>query len=89
MFTIIQEFTEKYCGFRGSLFSIHPLSGCERLPGVGCSLWSLGAAFLDYDRDGDLDLFVELGGATPGDQAYNDSPVFRRDFRWAARSHTP
>src|SRR5208337_930104 len=32
MFTIIQEFTEKYCGFRGSLFSVHPLSGCERLP---------------------------------------------------------
>ena len=29
MFTIIQEFTEKYRGFRGSLFSIHPLSGCE------------------------------------------------------------
>src|SRR5208337_918305 len=28
MFTIIQEFTEKYRGFRGSLFSIHPLSGC-------------------------------------------------------------
>ncbi|MGA8351324.1 MAG: hypothetical protein WB773_26260, partial [Isosphaeraceae bacterium] len=25
------EFTEKYSGFRGSLFSIHPLSGCERL----------------------------------------------------------
>src|SRR5208337_1468972 len=24
MFTIIQEFTEKYRGFRGSLFSIHP-----------------------------------------------------------------
>ena len=34
MFTIIQEFTEKYRGFRGSLFSIHPLSGCERLPGA-------------------------------------------------------
>ena len=35
MFTIIQEFTEKYRGFRGSLFSIHPLSGCERLPSDG------------------------------------------------------
>src|SRR5208337_1755170 len=34
MFTIIQEFTEKYRGFRGSLFSIHPLSGCERLPSL-------------------------------------------------------
>ena len=34
MFTIIQEFTEKYRGFRGSLFSIHPLSGCERLRGT-------------------------------------------------------
>ena len=32
MFTMTQEFTEKYCGFRGSLFSVHPLSGCERLP---------------------------------------------------------
>src|SRR5208337_2338160 len=39
MFTIIQEFTEKYRGFRGSLFSIHPLSGCERLR-VGSSRWS-------------------------------------------------
>ncbi len=30
-----------------------------------------GVSFADYDDDGDLDLFVELGGATPGDLAYN------------------
>ncbi len=30
-----------------------------------------GVSFADWDCDGDLDMFVELGGATPGDQAYN------------------
>jgi hypothetical protein len=30
-----------------------------------------GVSFADYDADGDIDLFVELGGGTPGDQAYN------------------
>ncbi len=30
-----------------------------------------GIAFADWDRDGDLDLFLECGGATPGDRAHN------------------
>ena len=52
MFTIIQEFTEKYCGFRGSLFSIHPLSGYERLRSksvrLPCSLSVTGLVFLSF-----------------------------------------
>jgi hypothetical protein len=38
-----------------------------------------GVSFADYDGDGDLDLFVELGGGVPGDQAYN--ALFRNPGR--------
>jgi hypothetical protein len=30
-----------------------------------------GVAFADWDDDGDLDVFVEVGGQTPGDKAHN------------------
>jgi tetratricopeptide (TPR) repeat protein len=30
-----------------------------------------GVAFVDIDNDGDLDIFAQLGGHYPGDQAYN------------------
>jgi hypothetical protein len=30
-----------------------------------------GVAFADWDRDGDADIFVEAGGAAPGDRAHN------------------
>ena len=30
-----------------------------------------GVACADWDRDGDLDIFIEMGGATPGDRYHN------------------
>jgi hypothetical protein len=30
-----------------------------------------GVSFADWDCDGDLDMFVEMGGAVPGDKAHN------------------
>ena len=30
-----------------------------------------GVAFADWDRDGDVDIFLEAGGAAPGDRAHN------------------
>jgi hypothetical protein len=30
-----------------------------------------GISFADWDRDGDVDVFLSSGGATPGDQAHN------------------
>jgi hypothetical protein len=30
-----------------------------------------GVAFADWDRDGDADIFLEAGGAAPGDRAHN------------------
>lgn len=42
-----------------------------------------GVSFADYNHDGNLDFFVEHGGATPGDQAYNSlfkNPGHRRHW---------
>jgi hypothetical protein len=42
-----------------------------------------GVSFADWDCDGDLDVFVELGGAAPGDRAANalfQNPGYRRHW---------
>jgi hypothetical protein len=39
--------------------------------GVGHLQKGHGVACGDWDRDGDVDVFIELGGVTPGDRAHN------------------
>jgi hypothetical protein len=42
-----------------------------------------GVTFADYDNDGDQDVFAEMGGAFPGDQAVNvlfNNPGFGRNW---------
>lgn len=42
-----------------------------------------GVSFADWDCDGDLDFFVEVGGAVPGDKGYNllfQNPGHRRHW---------
>jgi FG-GAP-like repeat/ASPIC and UnbV len=41
------------------------------LTGTGHLQKGHGVAFADWDRDGDADLFVQAGGAAPGDRAHN------------------
>jgi len=45
--------------------------------------WGSGAAFLDYDSDGRMDVFLAQGGALPGytGSAANGSRLFRNDGR--------
>ena len=56
----------------GTFTDISKLSGIDRSPG-----WSSSAAFLDYDRDGDLDLYVTRYGdwQWPRDDRFCGDPI--------------
>ena len=44
-----------------------------------------GVSFADWDGDGDLDMFIEIGGSVPGDRGHN--ALFQNpgnDHHWLA-----
>lgn len=55
-----------FCNIEGTKFEDITTSS-----GTGHLQKGHGVSFADWDRDGDVDVFLESGGATPGDRAHN------------------